>query len=51
MAGGGPADDEWGNSLPPHLADLAMAVVVAVFTGADAAVNDPGYRRAVQDPR
>ncbi|MER7404805.1 sensor histidine kinase [Streptomyces sp. NPDC000070] len=32
--------------LPPPLADLAIAAVVAVFTGSDAAVNDPGHRQA-----
>ncbi|WP_338145816.1 sensor histidine kinase [Streptomyces scabichelini] len=32
--------------LPPPLADLAIAAVVALFTGSDAAVNDPGHRQA-----
>ncbi|WP_245769744.1 sensor histidine kinase [Streptomyces indicus] len=32
--------------LPPHLADVAVAAVVALFTGADAAVNDPSHRQA-----
>ncbi|WP_244328660.1 hypothetical protein [Streptomyces marokkonensis] len=32
--------------LPPPLADLLIAVVVGVFTGSDAAVNDPGHRQA-----
>jgi signal transduction histidine kinase len=31
--------------LPPPLADLAIAVVVAVFTGGDAASNSSGYRQ------
>ncbi|MFJ6573820.1 sensor histidine kinase [Streptomyces sp. NPDC091292] len=34
--------------LPPRLADLVVAAVVAVFTGADAAVNVEGYRQADQ---
>ncbi|MVO84981.1 sensor histidine kinase [Streptomyces sp. p1417] len=33
-------------SLSPPLADLAVAAVVAVLTGADAAVNDPSHRQA-----
>ncbi|MGW4026008.1 sensor histidine kinase [Streptomyces sp. NPDC005009] len=32
--------------LPPPFADVAIAVVVALFTGSDAAVNDPGHRQA-----
>ncbi|MET7291484.1 histidine kinase [Streptomyces griseoloalbus] len=32
--------------LPAPVADLLIAVVVAVFTGPDAAVNDPGHRQA-----
>nr|WP_308801059.1 sensor histidine kinase [Streptomyces polyasparticus] len=31
--------------LPPRLADLFIAAVVSVFTAADLAVNDPGYRQ------
>ncbi|MFF2846376.1 sensor histidine kinase [Streptomyces sp. NPDC058001] len=34
--------------LPPRLADLLIAAVVAVFTGADVVVNVPGYRQADQ---
>ncbi|WNF31209.1 histidine kinase [Streptomyces sp. C11-1] len=33
-------------ALPPLAADLLVAAVVGVFTAADAAVNDPGYRQA-----
>ncbi|MGW6025370.1 sensor histidine kinase [Streptomyces sp. NPDC055099] len=32
--------------LPPHLTDPAVAAVVAVLTGLDAAVNDSGHRQA-----
>ncbi|WJV50757.1 sensor histidine kinase [Streptomyces flavofungini] len=32
--------------LSPTVADLVVAAVVAVLTGADAAVNDPAYRQA-----
>ncbi|NJP48694.1 sensor histidine kinase [Streptomyces sp. SBST2-5] len=32
--------------LPPPLADLLIAAVVALFTGPDVAVNDPGHRQA-----
>jgi signal transduction histidine kinase len=32
--------------LPPALADLLIAALVALFTGADAAVNDAGHRQA-----
>ncbi|MDT6982341.1 sensor histidine kinase [Streptomyces lusitanus] len=32
--------------LPPFLADAVVAAVVALFTGPDAAVNDPGHRQA-----
>ncbi|MGA5769153.1 DUF7134 domain-containing protein [Streptomyces pseudogriseolus] len=32
--------------LPPFLADAVVAAVVALFTGPDAEVNDPGHRQA-----
>ncbi|MEU0909619.1 sensor histidine kinase [Streptomyces althioticus] len=32
--------------LPPPLANAVVAAVVALFTGPDAAVNDPGHRQA-----
>ncbi|MFI8880700.1 sensor histidine kinase [Streptomyces sp. NPDC055243] len=32
--------------LPPQLTDLAVAAVVALLTGLDAAVNDSGHRQA-----
>ncbi|MFJ9666363.1 sensor histidine kinase [Streptomyces sp. NPDC101219] len=35
-----------GRPLPPPVVDLLIAAVVAVLTGSDAAVNDPGYRQA-----
>lgn len=33
-------------ALPPIVADLLVVAVVGVFTTADAAVNEPGYRQA-----
>ncbi|MEV8017989.1 sensor histidine kinase [Streptomyces sp. NPDC086554] len=33
-------------ALPPLAADLLVAAAVGIFTGPDAAVNDPGYRQA-----
>lgn len=41
--------DLWGarlRTLPPIVVDLAVVSVVALFTTADLAVNDPGYRQA-----
>ncbi|MGW7219965.1 sensor histidine kinase [Streptomyces sp. NPDC054826] len=35
-----------GRPLPPPVVDLLIAAVVAVLTGSDAAVNEPGYRQA-----
>ncbi|MFZ3475090.1 sensor histidine kinase [Streptomyces sp. 4.24] len=41
--------DRWGarlRALPSLVVDLAVVAVVALFTTADLAVNDPGYRQA-----